>query len=112
MKRIVPVFVFVLALALALPAIGEERLDHYRLVNIVQGFDLAEELERAGYGIVEGGSREDSVELHVTPTEVAELVGMGFDMELISIGRPFLEIQAERLAALAAQPGQEGVPAG
>lgn len=91
MRWIVPAF----ALAFALAASAEESIDHYRLVNVADVSLLATRLERQGYAVVEGGIRPGSIELHVTPSEVVVLRSLGHELELLSPGRPYREIQQE-----------------
>ncbi|MCP3996883.1 MAG: zinc carboxypeptidase, partial [bacterium] len=99
-------FACVVALVLAVPVFGQG-LNHYRLETIANGPELAQQLEQAGFTVVEGGILPASIELHLTPAERAVLEGAGYELLLISIGRPYQQIQQEIFDA-----SPEAVPAG
>jgi len=58
--------------------------------------DIASDLLSNGYDILYDTITEKSFELIVTPEELSILKSRGLNLEIISIGRPFIEIQNER----------------
>jgi hypothetical protein len=58
--------------------------------------EFATSLRSDGYDIIYGSITEKSFELIVTPVELKNLKYKGFNPEIISYGRPFIEIQKER----------------
>jgi hypothetical protein len=60
---------------------------------------LAQELQEEGFDVVEGSVREDSLELVVSDPSMSQLLARGYMPEVLEVGRPFAEIQAERDAA-------------
>ncbi len=91
------------ALLLALPSFSQQ-LDHVRVENLDDGFEAAQELEYAGYTVVEGGITPTSVELHATPYEVVALENQGYETSMIAVGRPLQEVM-QSLASKAVPAG-------
>ena len=62
---------------------------------------LAQRLLEAGYDVLEGSVTQNWFELIVTDSELEILSQEGFELQTIAVGRPFSQIQAEQLTALA-----------
>jgi hypothetical protein len=73
---------------------------------------LAAELELRGFDIVEGSVADASLELVVSQQSMVQLLAMGYEPEVIQVGRPFRERQAEEIARLDAENGPDAPPAG
>jgi hypothetical protein len=91
------------ALSLSLSAAAQD-FDHIRVENLTNGQEVAQELEYAGFGVVEGGTQPDSVELHATIYEQTTLQNMGYELTMIAKSQPLQEIMQDQAA--------EGVPTG
>ncbi|MHC4594557.1 MAG: M14 family zinc carboxypeptidase [Planctomycetota bacterium] len=63
---------------------------------------IAEQLIRAGFDILQGSITQNWFELIVSDAELETLKDEGFEPETIAVGRPFRQVQAEGLVALAA----------
>ncbi len=81
------------ALVLSAPA-GAQTLRHVR-VEDPDAVQLAQRLEREGYDVVEGSVLSTSLELVVGDVELAQLVWLGLTPTVLSVGRPFRQIQDE-----------------
>ncbi len=86
-----------IASLLAGPAVGEEPLRRVRL-TAGDATALAETLEDQGYDVLRGTVTATSLELIVSVEEFDQLVAQNLVPELLEVGRPFVEIQAERQA--------------
>ncbi len=56
---------------------------------------LAEQLERAGFDVLEGSVTDKSLELVVSEPYLQRLIDWGYEPVTLAIGRPFKDIQAE-----------------
>ncbi|HWN81916.1 MAG TPA: M14 family zinc carboxypeptidase [Candidatus Udaeobacter sp.] len=74
---------------------------------------LARELKSAGFDILEGSLTAASLDVVAGEGARRALLARGLELELVAVGRPFRELQAERLAA-ETEAGQVagGVPQG
>ena len=95
--------------AQTLQQLPSERLRQVR-VEHENALELAQELELAGFDVLEGSAQPGSLELIVTDTDFQELRRMGLPPVLISVGRPFREIQAERAGVGPAEMPPVGYP--
>ena len=99
MKRLLPLLCallpssFLAAQTLQQPP--SERLRHVR-VERDDARALSEQLEFAGFDVLEGSVQPGSLELIVTDASFLELRRMGLSPIFIAVGRPFRDIQAER----------------
>ena len=66
---------------------------------------LAQQLLEGGYDVLEGSITRNCFELIVTDSELEILTQEGFELQTIAVGRPFSQIQAEQLTALAVSTG-------
>jgi predicted deacylase len=101
-----PIGIALLAL-LALPAPtpragGHDPLVHVKLAH-PGAAGLADELGSRGFDVVEGSVGPDALELVVTAAERARLELEGHALELLAVGRPFRDIQAEARADAGAE---------
>jgi hypothetical protein len=96
-----------LVAALLAPLAGAQSLSHVR-VSVPDAPALAETLEQEGFDVVEGSVRASTLDLVVSEASARLLTSRGLELELIAVGRPFREIQAEAQAAA----GTKAVPAG
>ena len=88
-------FHFATALALLSAApLTAQRLRHVA-VETPGAFELASSLEQAGYDVVEGSVRLGRLELVVGDVEFDALASRGFALDVLEVGRPFAEKQAE-----------------
>lgn len=94
-----------LAGLLCATAASAQSLTHVRLASSAAP-ELARSLERQGYDVVEGSVQTSSLELVVGDGELALLRDLGFALEVLQVGRPFAEMQAE----LGATPERPGYP--
>lgn len=100
----------------ATAATADEPLRHVRIA-IGGARAVAADLERAGFDVLEGSATDRTLEVVVSPAEMEELAARGYALEVIAVGRPFREIQAERRAGEAGAreggaPGAAVVPPG
>ena len=91
--------------------VGAQALTRVR-VDTPDARQLASELELRGFDVVEGSVQSASLELVVSAESMTELLAMGYEPEVIQIGRPFSERQAEEIARLDAENGPDAPPAG
>jgi hypothetical protein len=82
---------------LTVPA-GAQTLRRVR-IDVPDAQALAQELEEEGFDVVEGSVLQGSLELVVSDPSMSQLLARGYMPEVLEIGRPFAEIQAERDAA-------------
>ena len=73
---------------------------------------LAAQLEQDGFDVVEGSVRATKLHLVVSSQSWAELLALGFSPKVISIGRPFAEIQADRQREYMERTGLDMPPPG
>ncbi len=83
--------------AAAAPALGQP-LARVRIES-ADAEALAVSLEAAGFDVLEGGVRADSLEVIAGEAEIADLRRRGLAPAVLDWSRPFLDIQAERIAA-------------
>ncbi len=96
-----------LATVLLAAAASAQVTTHVRVNDLENGFLKASELEQMGFDVVEGGAALHSLELVVSEGTLEYLEALGHAVEVIAVGRPYRDIQAEAQAA-----GTEAVPAG
>jgi hypothetical protein len=77
------------------PAAAEEPLRRVRLAS-EDATSLAQLLEEEGFDVLRGTVTSGALELIVSVEELAELAAEGYALELLEVGRPFVEIQAEQ----------------
>jgi hypothetical protein len=65
---------------------------------------LAQQLERAGFDVLDGSVTDTSLDLVVSELDLQNLLAQGFDPLLIAIGRPLRDIEKER--------AEDSIPAG
>ncbi|HED66790.1 MAG TPA: hypothetical protein ENJ09_14695, partial [Planctomycetes bacterium] len=82
-------------LAFALPASAQvlQRVS-IRTPNAPQ---IAHQLQSDGYDVLEGSIEKGSFQLVVSPESMTELMALGFRPRVLETGRPFYEIEAERM---------------
>ncbi len=90
------------------PSAGTNR---HVLVRHERAPELATELFGGGFDVLPAAVARDSLEVIVSPAELELLRGRGLAIEVLSIGRPFREIQRERQLR-AVKEGLEAVPPG
>ena len=75
---------------------------------------LARQLKVAGFDILEGSLTANSLDVVVGEEALRALAARGLQLDVVAVGRPFRELEAERMAAEAAagQVAAGGVPAG
>jgi hypothetical protein len=92
------------ALVLALPAAAQTN-ERVR-VDSEQPERLADELHGRGFDVLperfQSERARQGVQLIVSPAEKQQLLSEGYELDVLDVGRPFREIQAERMAAAAA----------
>ncbi len=84
-------------IAAAPPALGQP-LARVR-IEVADAEALAASLEAAGFDVLEGGVRADSLEVIAGEAEIADLRRRGLAPAVLDWSRPFLDVQAERIAA-------------
>ncbi len=82
----------------AAPVDGDQQEQPLRRVRLWSddGATAAQELEDAGYDVLYGTITVGSVDLVVSVAEQHDLEAAGYRLELVEVGRPFSEIQAEQ----------------
>ena len=84
-----------LALASSVPAQRAFRLQEPPmsrvLVETENARQVAQQLERDGFDVLEGSVKRGSLELVVTPASFGELLAYGFNPQVLEEGRPFAE---------------------
>ena len=68
----------------------------YIKLNIDDAINFASILSSDGFDVLYNSITENSFEMIVTPYELNKLNEKGYDFEILSRGRPFIEIQNER----------------
>lgn len=81
-----------------------QTLNHVR-IETSEARSVAQQLIEAGFDVFEGSITQNSFEVVVSDTELEILINEGFEAHVIAIGRPFRDIQAERLTKLAVPSG-------
>lgn len=76
-----------------------EPLRHVR-IDSPDSEELALQLERQGFDVLEGSVNENYFEVIVSVEKLQDLVSAGYGPEILAIGRPFRDIQTERNADL------------
>lgn len=66
---------------------------------------LAQQLIEAGFDVPAGGIKEEYFEVIVSPAELDVLKQRGLEPQLITVGRPFRDIQHERLSLMTVPSG-------
>jgi hypothetical protein len=84
----------VVLLSLPTVAAADEPLRRV-LLDDVEGPHLARQLEREGFDVLMGSVTPTSVEVVVTPEDLAVLKHRGFDPVVLEVGRPLVEIFGE-----------------
>jgi hypothetical protein len=97
----------ILVASLVPVALAASTLEQVRITT-EDAVSVADQLERAGFDVLEGSVTGSTIDVIVSPTERGLLSDMGYAFETLAIGRPFNEIQAERQAALAGEGGDPG----
>ncbi len=87
---------------LSLP-VWSQALTHVRL-ETPGARELSTYLEQSGFDVVEGSVEEGSLELVVSDASMSRILAMGYLPEVLAVGRPFSEIQAERDAGSGGDP--------
>ncbi|MEM7248265.1 MAG: M14 family zinc carboxypeptidase, partial [Acidobacteriota bacterium] len=95
-----------LILLIARPCLAEAPLQRVR-IHSSEARSLARQLEATGHDLLCGGVTASTLDLVVTPAELAGLEARGLAPELVSVSRPLRDILAER----ATRTGRRGVPA-
>ena len=103
MKLVAAVAFVICVCAGPITALGQ-RLTHIG-IETREASTISHQLIRAGFDVLEGSITENWFELVVCDAELKMLRGEGFEPRIIAVGRPFREIQAERL-------GLEAIPYG
>ena len=85
--------------ALLAAAASAQTSTHVRLNDVEDGFALGHQFEQEGFDVVEGGTLATSVELVVSEASMEFLLSQGFEPEILSVGRPYYEIQHELWSA-------------
>ncbi len=76
---------------------ASEPLRHVRIEN-TNSHALARQLLRQGFDVLEGSITEGSFEIIASSGSYQNLIEAGYSPEILAVGRPFREIQAERQA--------------
>ncbi len=100
--RAIPAW-FVLACACPLALASEPPLRHVR-ISADNAAALAQQLLQAGHDVLEPSISDSSFELITSQDAVQRLEAQGLAVELLAVGRPFADIQAERQGAVAGDP--------
>ena len=79
-------------------------------IHTADGPRVAAELDRAGFDVLWGSVTDESVDLIVSAHSLDRLLADGFDPETIAVGKPFREIQAQRMKDLAGDDVPVGYP--
>ncbi|MCK4341975.1 MAG: carboxypeptidase regulatory-like domain-containing protein [Phycisphaerae bacterium] len=88
----------VVAACLLTAAASAETLRHVR-IEAENPAALAVELDRAGYDVLMGSVTANSLELIVSTLSLDRLKALGYEPEILAVGRPLRDIQAEWQAA-------------
>ena len=99
-----PVFPVVVFMALMPLSAAGQTLSRVR-IQVEDAPAVAEQLRSDGFDVLEGSVSPGSLELVVNGAESDVLVVRGYGLEIVEIGRPFREIQAEKTTALAVPAG-------
>lgn len=85
-------------------AYSTESLRHVRIDN-PHAEELALDLQEQGFDVLEGSVASGSLEIIASVDELKDLTAAGFTPELLAVGRPYADIQAERQVELDAPTG-------
>ncbi len=104
MKSLFVLILLVASFMVASIAEATEPLRHVRIED-PNSQELALQLERQGFDVLEGSVTEDHFEIIASMGSLQSLMDAGYAPEILAIGRPFREIQAERMANLSVPIG-------
>ena len=104
MKKILITVLLLTPLLVSTSAQSADPLRHVRLDNPFSQ-ELALQLERQGFDVLEGSVTQEHMELIVSTQSFQALIDAGYALETLAVGRPFREIQAERQADLSVPTG-------